>query len=62
MIKENSLTGKAIEAWGLYYRVSIGSGMGPSPVIGNGEKNIGRLDRFFLASCGKQDQYSQDKE
>ena len=62
MVKENSLTGKAIESWCLYNRIAIDSRMGPSPVIGNGEENIGWLDWFLLTSGNKQDQHSRDKE
>jgi hypothetical protein len=44
-MKERSFSGEAIKGWRFYHWIDIGTGMRPTPVIGDGEKNVGW--RFF---------------
>ena len=42
-MEECSFLGQTIEGWGLDHRVAVGASVGPAPVVGDGEEDVGLL-------------------
>ena len=56
MVEEDALLRQAVEGRGLDHRVTIGAGMRPAPVIGDGEENVRSLRRGLRGNRSGQEQ------
>jgi hypothetical protein len=50
LIEQDPFSGHPVEGRGLNHRIAVSTGMGPSPIVSNGKKNIGTLWNFLLAA------------
>jgi hypothetical protein len=49
MVKEDSAPSQLIKNRSLNDRVTVSSGMRPSPIVGDGQKNVGSLGGSFVS-------------
>ena len=54
MVKERPFLGQAVEGGRLDHGITVGSRMGPSPIIGEGKENVGSF--VHLGDHGGRDQ------